>query len=55
VEALRPLLERWATVRRAEELLCDFHQRLLVLRAVRSTVTGRELPTFEQFALAVAP
>jgi sulfite reductase (ferredoxin) len=55
VETLRPLLQRWATERRDGEGLGDFYQRLMGLRAVRSTVTGRELPTFEQIPLAVAP
>ena len=54
VETLRPLLQRWATERRDGEGLGDFYQRLMGLRAVRSTVTGRELPTFEQIPLAVA-
>jgi sulfite reductase beta subunit-like hemoprotein len=55
VESLRPLLQRWAAERQEGEGLGDFYQRLMGLRAVRSTVTGRELPTFEQVPLAVAP
>jgi sulfite reductase beta subunit-like hemoprotein len=55
VESLRPLLQRWAAERQEGEGLGDFYQRLMGLRAVRSTVTGRELPTFEQIPLAVVP
>jgi sulfite reductase beta subunit-like hemoprotein len=55
VESLRPLLHRWAAERHDGEGLGDFYQRLMGLRAVRSTVTGRELPTFEQIPLAVVP
>jgi sulfite reductase (ferredoxin) len=55
VDTLRPLLQRWAAERREGEGLGDFYQRLMGLRAVRSTVTGRELPTFEQIPLAVTP
>ena len=54
VETLRPLLARWAAERTPGEGLGDFYQRLMGLRAVRSTVTGRELPTFDRIALAVA-
>ena len=55
VDTLRPLLARWATERTDGEGLGDFYQRLMGLRAVRSTVTGRELPTFDRVPLAVAP
>jgi sulfite reductase beta subunit-like hemoprotein len=54
VETLRPLLARWAAERGSGEGLGDFYQRLMGLRAVRSTVTGRELPTFDRIAVAVA-
>ena len=55
LETVRPLLQRWAAERTDDEGLGDFYQRLMGVRAVRSTVTGRELPTFEQIPLAVAP
>jgi sulfite reductase beta subunit-like hemoprotein len=55
IDTLRPLLQRWATERSPGEGLGDFYQRLMGLRAVRSTVTGRELPTIDQLPLAVAP
>lgn len=55
IETLRPLLARWATERRPGEGLGDFYQRLMGLRAVRSAVTGRELPTIDRIAVAVAP
>jgi len=55
IETLRPLLARWATERRPGEGLGDCYQRLMGLRAVRSTVTGRELPTIDRLAVAVAP
>jgi sulfite reductase beta subunit-like hemoprotein len=54
VDTLRPLLQRWAAERNPGEGLGDFYQRLMGLRAVRSTVTGRELPTIDQFPLVVA-
>jgi sulfite reductase beta subunit-like hemoprotein len=47
LETLRPLLARWAAERLDGEGLGDFYQRLLGLRARRTTVTGRELPTIE--------
>ena len=55
LDTLRPLLHRWAAERTPGEGLGDFYQRLMGLRAVRSTVTGRELPTIDQLPLAVAP
>ncbi len=54
LDTLRPLLHRWAAERTPGEGLGDFYQRLMGLRAVRSTVTGRELPTIDQLPLAVA-
>jgi sulfite reductase (ferredoxin) len=54
LDTLRPLLQRWAAERHPGEGLGDFYQRLMGLRAVRSTLTGRELPTLEQVPLAVA-
>jgi len=47
LDTLRPLLQRWATERADEEGLGDFYQRLMGLRARRTTVTGRELPTID--------
>jgi sulfite reductase beta subunit-like hemoprotein len=47
VDAVRPLLQRWAAERIDGEGLGDFYQRLMGLRARRTVVTGRELPTVE--------
>ncbi len=47
VDAVRPLLARWASERAGHEGLGDFYQRLMGLRARRTTVTGRELPTVD--------
>ena len=46
-DTVRPLLARWASERLDDEGLGDFYQRLMGLRARRTTVTGRELPTIE--------
>lgn len=51
---MRPLLHRWAAERTGNEGLGDFYQRLMGLRAVRSVVTGRELPTIDLVPLEVA-
>lgn len=51
---LQPLLHRWAAERAAGEGLGDFYQRLMGLRAVRTVVTGRELPTIDLVPLEVA-
>ena len=51
---MRPLLQRWAAERTGNEGLGDFYQRLMGLRAVRSVVTGRELPTIDLVPLEVA-
>jgi hypothetical protein len=51
---MRPLLQRWAAERTGDEALGDFYQRLMGLRAVRSVVTGRELPTIDLVPLEVA-
>ena len=51
---VRPLLQRWAAERTGDEGLGDFYQRLMGLRAVRSVVTGRELPTIDLVPLEVA-
>ena len=52
---VRPLLHRWAAERTEGEGFGDFYQRLLGLRAARTVVTGRELPTIELVPLEVAP
>jgi sulfite reductase (ferredoxin) len=44
---VRPLLQRWAAERVGDEGLGDFYQRLMGLRATRTVVTGRELPTID--------
>ncbi len=54
VETVRPLLTRWAAERTDDEGLGDFYQRLMGLRARRTTVTGRELPTIDLIPLEVA-
>jgi sulfite reductase beta subunit-like hemoprotein len=54
LETIRPLLARWAAERTGEEGLGDFYQRLMGLRARRTTVTGRELPTMDLIPLEVA-
>jgi sulfite reductase (ferredoxin) len=51
--AVRPLLVRWAAERVADEGLGDFYQRLMGLRARRTTVTGRELPTIDRIPVEV--
>jgi sulfite reductase beta subunit-like hemoprotein len=48
LDAVRPLLHRWSAERVGDEGLGDFYQRLLGVRARRTGVTGRELPTFDQ-------
>jgi sulfite reductase beta subunit-like hemoprotein len=55
LESVRPLLQRWAAERAAGEGLGDFYQRLMGLRARRTVVTGRELPTVDLLPEAVAP
>jgi sulfite reductase beta subunit-like hemoprotein len=47
LDAVRPLLHRWAAERTEGEGLGDFYQRLMGLRAKRTVVTGRELPTVD--------
>ena len=51
---MRPLLHRWAAERTDGEGLGDFYQRLMGLRATRTVVTGRELPTIDLVPLEVA-
>jgi sulfite reductase (ferredoxin) len=55
LESVRPLLQRWAAERTAGEGLGDFYQRLMGLRAGRTVLTGRELPTVDLLPEAVAP
>jgi sulfite reductase (ferredoxin) len=47
LDTVRPLLHRWAAERAEREGLGDFYQRLMGLRARRTVVTGRELPTID--------
>ena len=54
LDAVRPLLARWASERADGEGLGDFYQRLMGLRARRTTVTGRELPTVDIIPVVVA-
>jgi len=51
---VRPLLQRWAAERTAGEGLGDFYQRVMGVRATRTAVTGRELPTIDLLPEAVA-
>ena len=51
---VRPLLQRWAAERTGDEGLGDFYQRLMGLRAARTVVTGRELPTIDLVPLEVS-
>ena len=51
---VRPLLARWASDRTEGEGFGDFYQRLMGLRARRTTVTGRELPTIDLIPQEVA-
>lgn len=45
VPAIRPLLQRWATERRAKEGLGDFYQRVAGRTENRRQITGREVPS----------
>ncbi len=54
LSTVRPLLHRWAAERLDGEGLGEFYQRLMGLRAVRTVVTGRELPTIDLVPLEVA-
>jgi len=53
VDAVRPLLQRWAAERTDAEGLGDFYQRLMGLRARRTVLTGRELPAVDLLAQEV--
>ncbi len=54
LDTVRPLLQRWAAERVGDEGLGDFYQRLMGLRATRTVVTGRELPTIDLVPLEVS-
>jgi sulfite reductase (ferredoxin) len=54
LDAVRPLLQRWSAERHEGEGLGDFYQRLMGLRARRTMVTGRELPTVDLLPQEVA-
>jgi sulfite reductase beta subunit-like hemoprotein len=53
LDAVRPLLQRWATERLPDEGLGDFYQRLLGPRERRTSITGKETPTAELVQLNV--
>ncbi|HEX4812514.1 MAG TPA: NADPH-dependent assimilatory sulfite reductase hemoprotein subunit [Nonomuraea sp.] len=53
LEAVRPLLVRWAAERVPGEGLSDFYQRLVGRAGRRTSISGREQPTAELVALAV--
>ena len=53
VDALRPLLVRWAAERAPGEGLSDFYQRLVGRTVRRTSISGREEPSAELVALAV--
>lgn len=54
LEAVRPLLVRWAAERAPGEGLSDFYQRLVGRTERRTVLSGREEPTAELVALAVS-
>jgi sulfite reductase beta subunit-like hemoprotein len=53
LDAVRPLLARWAAERVPGESLSDFYQRLVGRTERRTVITGREEPTADLVALAV--
>ena len=53
VDAVRPLLVRWAAERARGEGLSDFYQRLVGNTERRTSISGREEPSAELVALAV--
>ena len=53
VDAVRPLLVRWAAERAPGEGLSDFYQRLVGRTERRTSISGREEPSAELVALAV--
>ncbi len=53
VDAVRPLLVRWAAERAPGEGLSDFYQRLVKRTERRTSISGREEPSAELVALAV--
>ena len=53
LDAVRPLLVRWAAERTPGEGLSDFYQRLVGRTSRRTSITGREEPTADLVALAV--
>ncbi|MBA3319388.1 MAG: NADPH-dependent assimilatory sulfite reductase hemoprotein subunit [Gemmatimonadales bacterium] len=53
LDAVRPLLLRWAAEREPGEGLSDFYQRLAGRPDRRTSISGREQPTAELVALAV--
>jgi len=53
LDAVRPLLTRWASERWRGEGLSDFYQRLVGRPERRTSITGREEPTAELVTLAV--
>jgi len=55
IDAIRPLLTRWATERESDEGLGDFYQRVLGRTEGRTVLTGRETPTAELVQIGAAP
>jgi sulfite reductase beta subunit-like hemoprotein len=55
LDALRPLLHRWARERTPEEGLGDFYQRIVGRTEPRREVTGRETPTAQLVQLQGVP
>ena len=53
LDAVRPLLVRWAAERAPGEGLSDFYQRLVGCTERRTSISGREEPSAELVALAV--
>lgn len=53
LNAIRPLLQRWAAEGDPGEALGDFYQRLVPRESPRRSITGRETPTAELVQLGV--
>jgi sulfite reductase beta subunit-like hemoprotein len=53
LDAVRPLLVRWASERWPGEGLSDFYQRLIGRPERRTSITGREEPTVDLVTLTV--
>jgi sulfite reductase beta subunit-like hemoprotein len=52
--SVRPLLARWAAERWDNEGLGDFYQRIIGRQTPRTSITGKEQPTFELVQIGAA-